>query len=160
RSIQISYSTYSRRLAREVQLLLLQFGVVSRICEYEKGEHKVVISNRRDARLFARRIGFYGAKQEKLQRELSALPERSRSLTRDASPFGAVYRPSESGSRRTDRDWLRRHNIDRAERWERGGAALLDRIASDEVRRVVEPLVTGDYYYATVSSVEDAGVQP
>ena len=28
------------------------------------------------------------------------------------------------------------------------------------MKAVVEPLVTGDYYYAEVASIEDAGVQP
>jgi hypothetical protein len=37
-SVQISYSTRSRVLAREVQQLLLEFGVVSSICTYENGE--------------------------------------------------------------------------------------------------------------------------
>ena len=60
RTIQVSYSTYSDQLARDVQLLLLEFGVVSRLCRYEKGEIKVVISNRRDGRLFAWRVGFHG----------------------------------------------------------------------------------------------------
>ncbi len=41
-----------------------------------------------------------------------------------------------------------------------GGTAIMERIASPEVREVVEPLVTGDYFYAEVKSVEDAGVQP
>jgi DNA gyrase subunit A len=42
-----------------------------------------------------------------------------------------------------------------------GGTAVLDRVATvDEVRSVVEPLVTGDYYYAEVDSVKAAGVQP
>ncbi len=41
-----------------------------------------------------------------------------------------------------------------------GGVATLEHIASPEVRSVVEPLVTGDYYYAAVTSIEDAGVQP
>ena len=40
------------------------------------------------------------------------------------------------------------------------GVATLERIASPEVRSVVEPLVTGDYYYAAVTSIEDAGMQP
>jgi len=47
-TIQVSYSTYSDRLARDVQQLLLEFGVVSRLYRYEKGEVKVVITNRRD----------------------------------------------------------------------------------------------------------------
>ena len=39
---------------------LLEFGVISRLCRYEHGEIKVVITNRRDARLFADRVGFMG----------------------------------------------------------------------------------------------------
>jgi len=38
--------------------------------------------------------------------------------------------------------------------------AILERIQSREVRDVVSPLVTGDYFYAEVESVVDAGVQP
>ena len=160
KTIQISYSTCSEQLAKEVQLLLLEFGVVSRLCRYAKGEVKVVITNRRDARLFARNIGFLGAKQRKLDAELAEIPKESRALSHDHVPFVADYIRSEHSSRWTDGDWLRRHNVDRIERWERGGTQILERIASDEVKAVIAPLVTGDYYYATVESVEDAGVQP
>src|SRR5207253_8992365 len=40
--------------------------------------------------------------------------------------------------------------------------AMLEHIESEseEARRVIEPLVSGDYYYAEVESVADAGVQP
>jgi DNA gyrase subunit A len=159
-SIQVSYSTYSERLARDVQLLLLEAGVVSRICRYERGEFKVVISNRRDARLFARNVGFLGAKQAKLERDRATIPERSRALSHDHVPFMAEYIRSDGGSRWANRDWLHRHNVDRIERWEQGGAAILERIESQEVRDTVAPLVTGDYFYAEVESIIDAGVQP
>jgi len=159
-TIQVSYSTYSKQLARDVQLLLLEFGVVARICLYAKGELKLVVSNRRDARLFAGNVGFLGRKQAKLERHLATIPESSRALSHDHAPFVADYIRMESGSRWTDRDWLRRHNVDRIERWEQGGTAILERIDSAETRRVVEPLMTGDYYYAKVESVADAGVQP
>src|SRR5690606_9733378 len=59
-----------------------------------------------------------------------------------------------------DRAWLEEHNIDRIERWEQQGETIREHLPSDEVRRVVEPLVTGDVYYAEVESVEDAGPQP
>jgi DNA gyrase subunit A len=154
-SIQISYSTYGEQLAKDVQLLLLEFGIVARLCRYDKGEIKVVISNRRDARLFAWRVGFLGRKQTKLERELEDIPDTSRALSRDEVPFVADFVRADTRS-----SWLRRNNIDRVERLERGGTAILERVESDEVRRVVEPLVTGDYFYATVESVEDAGVQP
>jgi DNA gyrase subunit A len=160
KSIQISYSTYSEQLAHDVQLLLLESGVVSRICRYRKGEYRVAISNRRDARLFAQNVGFLGVKQAKLEEDLARIPEKSRSLSHDHVPYVAGYIRSECGSRRTERDWLRRHNVDRIERWEQGGAAIMERIESAEARGVVEPLVTGDYFYAEVESIEPAGVQP
>ncbi len=154
KTIQISYSTYSEQLAKDVQLLLLEFGVVSRLCRYEKGEIKVYIGNRRDARLFARNVGFLGAKQRKLDAELAQVPTESRALSHDHVPFVADYIRSDCGSRWVDKDWLRRHNVDRIERWEQSGTAILERIDSDEVKAVVEPLVTGDYYYAEVESVD------
>jgi DNA gyrase subunit A len=67
----------------------------------------------------------------------------AKALSSDDVPHVADYIRSEAG-----------------ERWERGGTAILERIESEEVRGVVEPLVSGDYYYATVDAVQDAGVQP
>jgi len=158
-TIQVSYSTYSAQLARDVQILLLEAGVVSRICRYGKGEYKVVISNRRDARIFERNVGFLGAKQAKLCADLARVPRTSRALSKDHVPFMADYVREETGADEGGA-WLRRHNIDRIERWEQGGAAIMERIESPEVRDVVAPLVTGDYFYAEVESVTDAGVQP
>jgi DNA gyrase subunit A len=160
KTIQVSYSTYSEQLARDVQILLLEAGVVSRICRYAKGEFKVVISNRRDARIFERNVGFLGFKQEKLSTHLRQVPESSRALSRDHVPFMADYVRGETDSGGPDSAWLHRHNIDRVERWEQGGTAIMERIESQEVRDVVSPLVTGDYFYAEVESVTDAGVQP
>jgi DNA gyrase subunit A len=158
-TIQVSYSTYSAQLARDVQILLLEAGVVSRICRYEKGEHKVVISNRRDARIFERNVGFLGSKQAKLRADLARVPRTSRALSKDHVPFMADYVREESGADEGG-TWLRRHNIDRIERWEQGGTAIMERIESQEVRDTVAPLVTGDYFYAEVESVTSAGVQP
>jgi len=157
-TIQVSYSTYSEQLARDVQILLLEAGVVSRICRYAKGEYKVVISNRRDARIFERNVGFLGAKQKKLSAHLRQVPEVSRALSRDHVPYMAEYIRDETEAD-SDSAWLSRHNIDRIERWEQGGTAIMERIESQEVRDVVAPLVTGDYFYAEVESVVDAGVQ-
>ena len=159
-TIQICYSTYSEQLARDVQLLLLEFGVIGRICVHAKGEFKVVITNRRDARRFAGEIGFLGNKQQKLLRELAEIPEVSSALSHDHVPFLASYLRSQPQVSWRDRDWLTRHNVDRIERWEQGGTATLERIASPEARRVAAPLTTGDYYYAEVESVVDAGVRP
>jgi DNA gyrase subunit A len=159
-TIQISYSTRSGELARGVQQLLLEFGVISRLSRSSRGEIKVVITNRRDGRLFAEQVGFLGAKQSKLKDALACIPATSRALSHDHVPHIAGYIRSQGGSTYAERDWLRRNNVDRIERWERSSTAILERISSQEVRDVVAPLVSGDYYYAKVASVEPAGVQP
>jgi DNA gyrase subunit A len=158
-TIQISYSTTSEQLCKEVQRLLLEFGVVSRLCLTERGEIKVVITNRRDAALFAINVGFLGAKQVRLERDLATISTGSRALSSDHIPFVAGYIRADGGATWTDREWLRTHNVDRVGRWERDGVAIRERVASAEVMAVVDPLVKAGYYYAEVASVEDAGVQ-
>ncbi len=161
-SVQICYSTRSRKLARDVQDLLLEFGVVSRISVLgARGEFKVVISNRRDAAVVRRRASASSAASADLLATIIAtLPQTSTALSSDHVPFVAEYIRADSGATGKDREWLTKHNIDRIERWERDGDEILARIPNEEVRKVIEPLVTGDYYYAKVAAVEDAGEQP
>ena len=105
--------------------------------------------------LFAERVGFLGAKQSKLEDSLAAhTGERAARSATITFRIVARYIRSDGGSTYAERDWLRRHNVDRIERWERGSAAILERISSQEVRDVLAPLVSGDYYYAEVASVE------
>ncbi len=159
-SIQISYSTRSEQLARDVQDLLLEFGVICRRVEYQSGEIKLVIGNRRDAKLFARNVGFWGAKQEKLEGILDALPGALSGNDTDRVPFLAEYVRAESGARGVDKKWLEKHSFDRTHDWERRGPEIMGRIASFEVKQVIAPLVSSGWYFATVESVTDAGVQP
>jgi DNA gyrase subunit A len=159
-TIQISYSTRSAQLARDVQDLLLEFGVVSRRAEYANGEIKLVVGNRHDATRFERNVGFWGAKQEKLERILDGLPASLSSNDTDRIPFLAEYVRAESTARGTDKKWLEKHSFDRIHDWERRGPEIMARIPSWEVRRVIAPLVSSGWYFATVESVSDAGVQP
>ncbi|KAB1949337.1 DNA gyrase subunit A [Micromonospora sp. ALFpr18c] len=159
-TMQISYSTRSERLAREVQQLLLEFGVISRQTRYDNGEIKVVVTNRRDARIFAAHVGFLGRKQAKLEAELAQVPASSTALSSDHVPLVGDFIREHGAPRWTERDWLRRHNVDRVERWERDRDEIAARITNTEVLDVVEPLVDGRFYYAEVAQITDAGVQP
>jgi DNA gyrase subunit A len=158
-NIQISYSTYVEQLARNVQLLLLEFGVISRLCRYERGEIEVVIANQRDARLFATNVGFLGPKQRKLERLLDSLPEDASVHTHDHAPRVADYSRSDFSSSAVEKGRPRSHDA-YVSRWENGGTAILEHVRSEEVRSVVEPLVSSDFFYAEVASVSPAGVQP
>jgi DNA gyrase subunit A len=156
-TIQISYSTRSEELARGVQQLLLEFGLISSLCASGNGEWKVVVTNRREARLFATRVGFLGRKQHRLLAQLDGVPRVSTAMSTDHVPFVAAYLRSDGAERYVDRDWLARHNIDRIERWDRDRDDIWAHVTNEEARRVVEPLVEGRYYFAEVASVEPGG---
>ncbi|WP_425565478.1 intein-containing DNA gyrase subunit A [Pilimelia columellifera] len=159
-TIQISYSTRSARLAAEVQQLLLEFGVVSRQSRSARDEIKVVITNRRDARLFAVHVGFLGRKQAKLESELGQVPASSTAMSSDHVPYVGDFVRAHGARRWTERDWLVKHNVDRIERWERDRDEIAARITEPGILDVVEPLVDGRFYYDEVVSVANAGVQP
>ncbi|MGV0904211.1 intein-containing DNA gyrase subunit A [Mycobacterium novum] len=156
--IQVSYSTRSEQLGKDVQQLLLEFGVVSKRYQHAAGEHKVVITNRGQAELFASQIGFGGAKQEKLAGILASLPPCA-GMDDDHVPGLARFIRRHCGSRWVDKDWLNRHNIDRLSRWRRDGAEILSRIADPDVRAIATELTDGRFYYAEVASVTEAGTQ-
>ncbi|MGI8702062.1 MAG: intein-containing DNA gyrase subunit A [Nocardioidaceae bacterium] len=158
RTIQVSYSTRSQGLAQDVLQLLLEFGVSARIARHATGELKVLISNRRDARTFAVQIGFLGAKQDKLEAILAAIPGTSRALSSDCTPYVAYFLRTSGAKDARASQWLKRHNVDRVERWERDRTTIREMITA-EAAAVARPLVDGRYYYATVSEVADAGVQ-
>ena len=158
-SMQISYGTRSEQLARDVQSLLLEFGIVSCRSLRASGGWEVHLDNRRDARLFADRVGFWGRKQVELRAAL-AVPETSTAMSSDHVPLVADYLRESGATAPADRDWLRRHNTDRIERWERDADEIWSHVSDPEARAVVEPLVSGLHYYAEVASVEAAGVQP
>ena len=158
-TIQVSYSTRSEQLARGVQQMLLEFGVISRRYHHATGEHKVVITNRAQAELFASRIGFGGTKQEKLAGILSAMPPCA-GMDRDHVPGLARFIRKHAGGSWADRDWLQRHNVDRIQRWHTRRAEFLSHIADPDVRAIATELTDGRFYYARVASVTDAGVAP
>lgn len=159
-TIQISYSTRSVRLAQDVQQMLLDFGVISRRYRHASGEHKVVITNRAQAELFAAQVGFGGAKQQKLNAILAAMPERAAGADSDRVPGLAAFIRAHGGGSWADREWLRKNNIGSIQRWRRDGEQILGRIADPDVRAIATELTDGRFYYAEVASVTDAGVQP
>jgi DNA gyrase subunit A len=158
-AIQISYSTRSERLAADVQQMLLEFGVVSRRYRHAVGEHKVVITNRAQAEMFATQAGFGGAKQAKLIRILGSMPTYA-GMDSDHVPGLATFIRKHAGGSWADRDWLNRHNVDRIQRWRTRGDKILARIADRDVRAIATDLTDGRFYYARVASVTEAGVQP
>ncbi|EME64441.1 intein-containing DNA gyrase subunit A [Rhodococcus sp. GXMU-t2271] len=164
-TVQVSYSTRSMQLAKDVQQLLLEFGVVSRRYRHATGEYKVAVTNRRDARLFAERIGFVGCKQRKLEQVLAAAEASSpaaaaRSMSTDFVPGLAAFLRTHGATDPANAHWLRRHNIDRIERWEHRGDEIASHITEPDARAIAEELTDGRFYYAEVAFVVEGDVEP
>jgi DNA gyrase subunit A len=158
-TVQICYSTFSEGLAADVQLMLLEFGIVARRSfDQSRGEWKVYLSGRRAVRRFAGRVGFACTKQNRLLEALETTPEKICSAGGDVIPFIADYLRSEAA--RGSRRWLAKHAIGRADLWEDDPEAILAKIGNPEAEAVVRAIVEHGYYYATVTGVEEAGEAP
>ena len=155
-TLRIDYSTDSVELARDLQQLLLEFGVVGHLgIDSVRTAYKVVITGKRNVRTFAVRVGFLAAKQEPFLETLAGIPVDTRSLCRDHVPYIAEFVRAEAP--RGGREWLSRRNIDRYERWDRDRSTILEKIADEDIVAAVLPLVDPGYRYARVTAVEDAG---
>ncbi|HEU4674491.1 MAG TPA: DNA gyrase subunit A, partial [Motilibacteraceae bacterium] len=155
----IHYSSYSDRLTREAQELLLEFGVVATHAYYEnRREHRLIISGLANLRRFAERVGFLTAKQHLLQRCLSQAPRRPHRLSRDFVPYVSDYvRSALPEGRGGGRSWFGQHNFDRVERWESDRALIIDRFKDPEVLATIMPIMESGYRFEKVTEVVDAG---
>jgi DNA gyrase subunit A len=157
----IQYSTYSERLASEIQELLVEFGIIAAHRRYVrasgKTEHRLVISGLRNVRAFAERVGFLATKQAKLRSLVQRAPLRPHRLSGDFVPYVSKYvRESLPTGRGGGRKWLQQHNFDRVERWETERLRILDRIKGDEIVRVILPIMDSGYRFLEVVEVEEA----
>jgi DNA gyrase subunit A len=157
--IEVCYATHSEQLARDVQQLLLEFGVISHRYRHAIGEHKVVITNRAHVEQFASRVGFSGAEQEKLVHLLSSMTLCD-GVDSDRVPGLARFVRSHAGGSLAHRDWLNRHDIDSIRQWRTHGEQIRSHIADPDVRAIATELTDGRFYYARVAAVTEVGVQP
>jgi DNA gyrase subunit A len=155
-TLRIDYSTDSLGLARDLQQLLLEFGVVGHLStDRKRSSHKLVITGKRNVNTFALRVGFLGRKQERLLETMLTIPAHTQSMSRDHVPYVAefVRREAPPGGR----EWLSHRNFDRYERWDRERSTILEKIADEDLIAAVLPLVDPGYRFARVVSVEDSG---
>ncbi|MGO1049083.1 DNA gyrase subunit A [Crossiella sp. CA198] len=156
----VQYSTYSPRLAGELQELLAEFGVTACHRQYTRPsgsvEHRLVVSGMRNVRAFAERVGFLKTKQARLAELVRRSPLRPHRLSQDKVPFVADYVRSalDFDRRGSGRTWLTQHNFDRVERWETERLRIIDRIKDTEVLRTILPIMDSGYRFEAVTEVE------
>ena len=90
--VRLSYATTSRRLADDVQALLLRCAIQARISVVEQGEHRPLHQVRIDGAAHQRRfledIGIHGRRGELVPEALQALAEVRPNPNVDTIPFG------------------------------------------------------------------------
>lgn len=156
----VQYSTYSSRLADEVQELLAEFGVIATHRKYTRAsgavEHRLVVSGLRNVRAYVERVGFLRTKQSKLHQLLKRSPVRPHRLSQDRVPFVAEYvRGTLDFDRRgSGRKWLTQHNFDRVERWDTERLRIIDRIKDPEILATILPIMDSGYRFEEIVDVE------
>ncbi|HEV2782821.1 MAG TPA: DNA gyrase subunit A [Actinophytocola sp.] len=159
-SFTIQYSTYSERLARELQELLAEFGVIASRRQYRRPsgalEYRLVVAGLRNVRAYAERVGFLRTKQAKLGSLLRHSPLRPHRLSGDHVPFVADYVRGavDFGRRGSGRKWLTQHNFDRLERWATERLRIIDRIKDPEVLATILPIMDSGYRFEEVTDVQ------
>lgn len=152
--LQIDYSTISPSLAKDIQILLLEFGVIGKITESKnRDELKVYIGNFRNIYKFYQNINFATSKRIKLQdaveSELLRREENKGSLTKDYIPYLSEYIRGVVNS-----SYLKRYNIDRYERIDSNLEKILSEIKLAHLQQEFVEFVDNNYYYASVKSCE------
>jgi DNA gyrase subunit A len=156
-AVAVQYSSYSEKLVREVQELLLEFGVHAQLTYYgSRREYRLIVSARHNVQAFADNVGFLTTKADRLREILRTLPRTTHRLSRDSAPFVAAWALGRAEpARGSGRSWLKSHNVDRRERWLSDRSLILNRMKDPEVAGVLASVMDPGYRYVTVSDVEE-----
>ncbi len=156
--LRINLSARNRLMLRQVQTLLLRFGIVASLNnDRTRQMHRLLITGCENLTLFSKEIGFTSAvKSKALATTLDLHTGRVLSKT-DFIPYLAGY--VRTHATRGQREWLSKHNFDHSDRL----TATLPRIAQvlpAVAVAEIENLPRQHYLFERIESIEDAGMQP
>ncbi|RUO30454.1 replicative DNA helicase [Aliidiomarina soli] len=172
RQVALSYASSSKALARDVQHLLLRFGVLARLREKQvkyKGSFRsaceLVITHRQSINTFINEIGIFG-KEERVETARAVLGELQESHNLDSLPDSAIdYIRARKGSRSwaslfTEKGEVMPNGFNphlsagSRRRISRNKAAEYARLLDDEY---LQNLASSDLYWDEVVKIEPLG---
>ncbi len=140
----IFYHSKSVKLLRQVQVMLLNFGVVSRL-HRDRHSYRLQISGYQNLRKFCDEIGFVGEKQRKLE---DYIKDYGKALGRtDRIPFLSSYLRRKYRFRFNE--WFIKHNLDRYESLERY-YPVLKKLLEKEDLDLIDRFLENRYFYDQV----------
>src|SRR5581483_9078124 len=148
--LRVGLCAKNRALLRQVQTVLLRFGIVSALGEERvRGTYRLGIVGQENLRRFEAKIGFVSAiKRAALVELLANHSGRALSKT-DFVPFLADF--VRANAWRGHREWLSKHNIDRP-------ARLAKALPPADYAHAAS-FAQGRYLFDPVVHIEDAGMQ-
>ena len=154
--IELSCCSTSEEMLKELQVLLLRFGISStqRFDRYRQ-VWKLYIRGQRNILRFHKEIGFLSERKNNKLEYVLLHYQKDQSLT-DKIPFLAEYIRS-----RTSSHFIQRHNFDRYSSLEKHQEEILTQIPFPEVEvtaQMFEYLLTYQYLFDKIVLVEDAGI--
>lgn len=155
--IELSCCSASEQLLKELQILLLRFGIdaFKRFDKY-KNVHKLYIRGKRNTLKFYKQIGFIGEiKNKKL--EFVILNYKKDSSLFDYVPFISDYIRQKVGYS----EFIEKHNFDRYSSMEQNYqelSAIMLQKTGEDVTSMFEYFLTYDYLFEKVVKVEEAGI--
>jgi DNA gyrase subunit A len=157
--LQIAYSTKSNLLAKDVQQLLLLFGIMSRVYfDKNRKQYTVYTGNISDCEIFAKNIGFTSKKITLLTEKIKFVENCRRGMVRDFVPHLSEYVRKSKFLKYSNRDRIIRTNIDRLNKTQLEYEELSNFIEDAYVKNVYLNLINKKHnFYSKVDSIVETG---
>jgi len=168
-AVRVYYGTTSERLARELQVLLLRFGIIARLRSvgnvYGSPQWTVDVKGVKDQRRFLGEIGVHGERglaPVKVQQRLDAMTAAGLRDTIPSAVWERVYQVMSERSISLNRIQVAVGSQSRGDLNPNicPTRTRIGRIAQVLGDAELEMLATNDVYWDTISSVESIGYQP
>lgn len=155
-SFEITLNSQSLKLVKQVQILLLGFGIASTwYHDIKRDIYKLIIKDRENYQKFEREIGFV-TKQKKLRVKAAILYTTGKSLSKkDYIPYLSNFVRTKAIR---NREFLSSHNFDRIKNWNLHKNLIKNSLCGEDFD-LCEKITRGDFLYDEVTSIIDGGTQ-
>jgi len=153
-TVYVTYHSKSLKLLKQLQIVLLNFGVVAKLHKDTNG-YRLLISEYHNVKRFAEEIGFLTRKQEKLLQLLEKYKGKALSKS-DKIPFLQEYLRKKY--RHHFVEFFKKHNLNRYESLKKHKEEL-KKYLHPEDWELIENLLRNRYYFTKVVKKEFAGLK-
>ncbi len=157
KTIELALISTSERLLRELQIVLLRFGIVSFLrFDKKKKTWRLLIRGYDNLVLFKEQIGFVSSKKQKKLNECTSFNADFTIMSKtDFIPFLSGYLREKYKSTK-HRVWLNKHNLDRYPKIRKYLKALKEILSSEDLE-LINKFLLQEYLFDKVTSIKEDG---